>query len=753
MKRTITSLAIVLAITFGSMQKIVAQASISAASTTKHTNLSYEQLKAAGMLNGYTNEQLRDMQLNELHRPSGNAVHTLHTPNMVSPFSNPTQPLSTQYNVGPDTTICSGSSVTLNADVSNGGSISTTVIPLTTDDLWSGVINLPFPFTFYGNVYNQCIVGSNNEIGFNIANAGNFNTWQINAPLPSAIPADLQNCIMGPWQDLYPPVGGIIQYSTVGTAPNRIFFVEFITMPMFSCTDSCFTDQIQLYENGNVIETHIESKSLCSTWNGGAAIHGLQNATGTVADIVPGRNFPAQWTAFHDGYRFTPNGTNYTIASIPYNPILTNSNISVTWFENGVSVGTGNTLVVSPTTTTTYVAQFNYSACGSGSLTEDSATVTVSSINASASADTAICLGESVQLSASGGTSYAWSPAAGLSNATIANPIATPLTTTTYSVIVTDATGFCSASESVTITVGEAPIADLSPSGTITICGSNGVTLNANSGDYNYTWYLNGVAIQTGSNSSYLATLPGTYQVSVGDNQSGCSNLSQSATVVIGGGPVVSIATPGGCSGILFNGGSITLTASASNATSYLWTPGGQTTAAITVTQPGNYCVTAFDASGCPSDVPACSNISTASVQCGNNGQKVLLCHVPPGNPNNPQTLCIAPSAVPAHLANHPGDCLGSCDLQRLGNPGVILDFLAEAYPNPFNNSFTVHVISSEQTPVMVYIHDVTGRVVETYNNVNDHTSVGSNLAPGLYSAEVLQGDNHQMINILKADR
>ena len=47
---------------------------------------------------------------------------------------------------------------------------------------------------------------------------------------------------------------------------------------------------------------------------------------------------------------------------------------------------------------------------------------------------------------------------------------------------------------------------------------------------------------------------------------------------------------------------------------------------------------------------------------CGNNDNKVLLCHVPPGNPGNELTLCISPKAVAAHLENHEGDHCGSCD-------------------------------------------------------------------------------------------
>lgn len=46
---------------------------------------------------------------------------------------------------------------------------------------------------------------------------------------------------------------------------------------------------------------------------------------------------------------------------------------------------------------------------------------------------------------------------------------------------------------------------------------------------------------------------------------------------------------------------------------------------------------------------------------CGNNGNKVLVCHVPPGNPENAHTICVSPNAVPAHLGNHEGDHCGEC--------------------------------------------------------------------------------------------
>ena len=40
---------------------------------------------------------------------------------------------------------------------------------------------------------------------------------------------------------------------------------------------------------------------------------------------------------------------------------------------------------------------------------------------------------------------------------------------------------------------------------------------------------------------------------------------------------------------------------------------------------------------------------------------KVTVCHVPPGNEDNPQTLSVDASAVDAHLTEHAGDALGAC--------------------------------------------------------------------------------------------
>lgn len=125
-----------------------------------------------------------------------------------------------------------------------------------------------------------------------------------------------------------------------------------------------------------------------------------------------------------------------------------------------------------------------------------------------------ICAGESAQLIAdpSGGAppiSFAWTPVAGLSDATIMNPIASPATTTTYEVLLTDSWGQ-TVTGSVTITVNPAPVANAGPD--VAICDGDCATLLA-SGGLLYEW-SNGT---TTADNLVCPTATMTYVVTVTD--------------------------------------------------------------------------------------------------------------------------------------------------------------------------------------------------------------------------------------------
>jgi gliding motility-associated-like protein len=93
-----------------------------------------------------------------------------------------------------------------------------------------------------------------------------------------------------------------------------------------------------------------------------------------------------------------------------------------------------------------YARLYSFGGC----YAMDSIRVTVIGTDVHASPDTAVCKGNSVQLNASKGESYSWSPSKGLSSTTIVNPVARPDVSTVYTVTVTDKYG-CSDTASTAI--------------------------------------------------------------------------------------------------------------------------------------------------------------------------------------------------------------------------------------------------------------------------------------------------------------
>ena len=296
-----------------------------------------------------------------------------------------------------DTIICGTQNLTLQAfsGGSNGNSL------FLTDDTHSPIVNIGFPFTFYGTAYTDLLISTNGYITFDLSNAGLYSPWTNNIPIPN--PGQIpENAIMAPWHDIDPSVGGVIYEGVNGVAPNRVYVVTWCSVPMFSCNSMINTQQIKLYEGSNKIEMFLQDKPLCLTWAGGTAIQGTVDATSTNFDIVTDpifllpRNWPLTWTATNEGWEFIPNGpTAYTINSIPFQPIVAGT---INWFDNNWNqIGIGDSITVSPTTTTTYYASIN--RCDSGGTVIDSITITLASnITSQLTSNDASCFGNDATL-------------------------------------------------------------------------------------------------------------------------------------------------------------------------------------------------------------------------------------------------------------------------------------------------------------------------------------------------------------------
>jgi len=123
---------------------------------------------------------------------------------------------------------------------------------------------------------------------------------------------------------------------------------------------------------------------------------------------------------------------------------------------------------------------------------------------------------------------------------------------------------------------------------------------------------------------------------------------------------------------------------------------------------------------------------------------------MPPGNKDKSQTLCISPSAVPAHLSGHPGDCIGPCSSGLRAASGLPVESLISVYPNPFQSTLTIH--SNSQEPMLITIRDLAGREIERIQLENETQTFGSNLMTGIYILEVTSGTGSEKVIITKIE-
>lgn len=169
---------------------------------------------------------------------------------------------------------------------------------------------------------------------------------------------------------------------------------------------------------------------------------------------------------------------------------------------------------------------------------------------------------------------------------------------------------------------------------------------------------------------------------------------------------------------------SLTLTAanatSAAAATAYSWSPAtGLSSASVanpvfSPTAAGiyTYTVTATNEFGCSASTSVTLTVVDARCENGNSGKsdKVVMCH-------KGQNICIAPSAVQAHLAH--GCTLGRCAAAaapnaRMGTNVEVADQIGlTVYPNPAVNTTTIEFTLVEEGSYQVAVYDMRGALVK----------------------------------------
>ena len=219
--------------------------------------------------------------------------------------------------------------------------------------------------------------------------------------------------------------------------------------------------------------------------------------------------------------------------------------------------------------------------------------------------DQAICDGDFYQMAPVGlvgGEQLLWNPPAGLDNTAIANPIATPLTSTNYTLGIVDANG-CVNSDDIEIVVNPLPVAEAGADQTI--CEGD-VTNMTGSGGGQYLWNpVDGLTDPASATSAANPIATTNYTLTVTD-ANGCVDTDD-MTLTVNTIPVVSAGTDVSICN------QETTQLSASGATSYSWNPATSLDDA-TIPNPtfSGSTTTIFTVTG--SDVNGCSSTDNVEI-------------------------------------------------------------------------------------------------------------------------------------------
>jgi hypothetical protein len=382
-------------------------------------------------------------------------------------------------------------------------------------------------------------------------------------------------------------------------------------------------------------------------------------------------------------------------------------------------------------------------------LSIDEVEVIVNSLpEVNAGADQTICDGDTVSLTGSGASSYAWN------NGVIDGVSFSPsLGTTTYTLTGTDGNG-CLSIDEVEVIVNSLP--EVNAGADQTICDGDTVWLSG-SGASSYAWdngVINGV--------SFSPSLGTTIYTLTGTDNNGCVSTDE-VEVIVNSLPDVNA----GADQTICDGETVSLSGSGAN--SYAWDNGvingvsfspslGTTTYTLTGTN-GNGCVSNDDVDVTMYSNPEVSFTLTQDSLCFS-ADSLELFGLPLGGDfsgngvnNNwfhPSAAGLGAHALTYSYTDSLTNCVGSDTviIEVLGCAGVVnlgQEFI-HVYPNPTFDKITI-VIDGYYGPLEVEIYDLKGNLIKTFNDAEFSIK---EFARGTYILRINYKHFSEKINIIK---
>ncbi|MBK7964629.1 MAG: lamin tail domain-containing protein [Bacteroidetes bacterium] len=509
-----------------------------------------------------------------------------------------TSPIPSDYNVtsivfAPETP---SGIVTVLADA--GVAVVPQTIASLDDGTWEG-IPLPagFAFSYYGSPQTQFNVSTNGfvTLGATLGTAGCC-SGQI---MPNV---STPNNLLALSHEDFNMTSGTIDYFTNGVAPNRKFVIRFTNAPRFGGTGAPTTGQIVLVETLNTIEYHVTS---VTTASGDATTMGIENATGTLATVVPGRNSSSPWTATNEGWLFQL-------------PLAA----TIQWAGQGIiGSSTGTSIQALPSTSGYYTCTVTNPLTGCTKVDSVAVNFNVSPAPQIVESDTTLCNPDQIYIHVADVgaysvgyplvTTFTWSwivvPIVDLDSISSNNG-------SSYSVIVTLPSGCSASSDTITVLTKSVAVVEVINNATCSGGGSIEVTVTSGLPNYNYVWSTDFAQtnivrnVTKVDNQDTLGNIAaGTYYLQVYDEAGSPASCNSGVlTYVVGGAAQIDASvTPTDitCNGLANGTADVTWTGGVAPF-SITWSDGNSAnTTPRGISSAGNYSVIVSDLSGCADTV------------------------------------------------------------------------------------------------------------------------------------------------------
>lgn len=419
-----------------------------------------------------------------------------------------------------------------------------------------------------------------------------------------------------------------------------------------------------------------------------------------------------------DSVLITIEPNNLTLTASPSNTVCEGEAVTLTappgyasydFKRNNVSVfsGTSNTYTATDLQSGSYTVTAGTQGCNVNSAN------IILTVNPSPSVDLGsdlqVCGQATVTLDAGSGSGYSYN----WSNQETTQMV--EVMSGTYTVTVT-ATNQCTAIDTIVVTASADLNPEITPSGIVTICDGQPITLDAGGGYASYLW-SNGETTQTISLSA-----SDTVDVYVTD-ANGCNGTSEEVIVAVETitAPTITPAGP-----VSICGGDSTSLDAGGGYDTYAWS-NGATTQSVYVSAAGSYAVTTTQGACSANSDSVVVNVTAVSPVISNSGDLISVT----GSYSSYQWYYngqpIAGATSPTHLAEQSGTyyivvtdangCEGTSNWVELSVIGAIseLDFAKSinVYPNPTDGFVTVEIDFNEPEVLTLRLTNVLGQEMQ----------------------------------------